>query len=501
MPMPQPYPNTTTQPYANAAAQPFPGAAFQTYPGANVLPFPQPVVPPDPSGSVPVIPPGFPGATAAMPGASASVAPQFVDSLPPGFQPFTGNIGISIARDFEPPRPPNPLPAPPRDIWAESPYRKLLSELPETTDFLLKHQPTSNITVENNTVRNEAPRRTATTIFRTRREDKRKTGGGLTGLFRSRSQRPEERNDSGEFIFMDNSAQALASYTGAQPRRTSLPPGSVGTMPASSPSTQPNAATQSTPGRPRSRATSDSSMSEPPVIPQSAPGMPYTVQNMQSTPRSVRASPGMPQYMNPNMNPNARSPVIPQPATDLLVDSTGTPLPPPPANFPPPSPPPGEAPGVQDAVVVSSNTDYASFLNHSPHRVLYQNKTYPTAVHLFEAMKYLPHREDLADRIRTAPTVQEVYQMTGSGNAEWVGEIRRNWGEVMLDVLEEVLYNKFRQHPDVRALLMKTGNRPIAYHGEPGDEYWGSNLVGGGLNVFGKALEKVRGKLRSERFS
>lgn len=73
----------------------------------------------------------------------------------------------------------------------------------------------------------------------------------------------------------------------------------------------------------------------------------------------------------------------------------------------------------------------SGFMNHSPHRVLYQNNTYPSALHLLEALKFLGHRPDLADRIRAVRDVQDVYPLSASMQ-EFV---RSDWGQVFLQTV------------------------------------------------------------------
>ena len=58
--------------------------------------------------------------------------------------------------------------------------------------------------------------------------------------------------------------------------------------------------------------------------------------------------------------------------------------------------------------------DYARFVNHSNHRVVYNNKVYPTALHLLEAMKFI-HQPALQERIPTCKDVNDKYPCTLRG--------------------------------------------------------------------------------------
>jgi hypothetical protein len=70
--------------------------------------------------------------------------------------------------------------------------------------------------------------------------------------------------------------------------------------------------------------------------------------------------------------------------------------------------------------------DLSGLLYYSPHTVVYEDELYPTALHLFEARKFLPHRPDLADRIRQCENVEQV----ASISAELAEFIRRDWSIV-----------------------------------------------------------------------
>jgi predicted NAD-dependent protein-ADP-ribosyltransferase YbiA (DUF1768 family) len=74
---------------------------------------------------------------------------------------------------------------------------------------------------------------------------------------------------------------------------------------------------------------------------------------------------------------------------------------------------------------------YAGFMNHSAHRVLYRNQTYPSATHLHEALKYLEHRPDLAENIRNCRDVKEVYPLS----AKYQQFQRPDWGELFLGLV------------------------------------------------------------------
>jgi predicted NAD-dependent protein-ADP-ribosyltransferase YbiA (DUF1768 family) len=70
-------------------------------------------------------------------------------------------------------------------------------------------------------------------------------------------------------------------------------------------------------------------------------------------------------------------------------------------------------------------------MNHSAHRILYQNKAYPTALHLLEALKFIANRPDLSERIRATPNVKDVYAVSVAMHEF----IRGDWGNVLLQMV------------------------------------------------------------------
>ncbi|KAF8589661.1 hypothetical protein K439DRAFT_326891 [Ramaria rubella] len=95
--------------------------------------------------------------------------------------------------------------------------------------------------------------------------------------------------------------------------------------------------------------------------------------------------------------------------------------------FPPVLLDPPKLSGVPVTVYRNSNLNPTS-----PHRVLYKKKPYPTAAHLFEALKYLKHRPDLAEQIRMATdSATEIGTLSMSFQME--GLVRPDWQSVWKD--------------------------------------------------------------------
>jgi ribA/ribD-fused uncharacterized protein len=73
--------------------------------------------------------------------------------------------------------------------------------------------------------------------------------------------------------------------------------------------------------------------------------------------------------------------------------------------------------------------------------------------------------------------------------------LRPDWEEVKDDVMREAVLAKFIQHPEIREVLLGTGNALLVEHTK-NDSYWGDGGHGHGKNMLGIILMEVRERLR-----
>jgi ribA/ribD-fused uncharacterized protein len=75
--------------------------------------------------------------------------------------------------------------------------------------------------------------------------------------------------------------------------------------------------------------------------------------------------------------------------------------------------------------------------------------------------------------------------------------LRHDWASVKDNVMREAVLAKFRQHADIRATLLGTGDALLVEHTR-NDRYWGDGGDGTGRNMLGTILMETREQLRSE---
>lgn len=133
--------------------------------------------------------------------------------------------------------------------------------------------------------------------------------------------------------------------------------------------------------------------------------------------------------------------------------------------------------------IESFQGDYRFLSNFHPSRMTVDGYIYPTVEHAFQSMKTAD--DEWAARIRNAYS---------PGRAKAIGRMcpmRDDWMYVRDAKMTMLVYEKFRQNPDLRGLLISTGESDIYEGNTWGDVYWGV-VNGSGENRLGKILMTVR---------
>lgn len=106
---------------------------------------------------------------------------------------------------------------------------------------------------------------------------------------------------------------------------------------------------------------------------------------------------------------------------------------PPVPRFPTPQPGMDGPPTARPPIRFSSATpQYLPFLNYSHHPIMYNDVRYPTAMHLHEALKYLPTNPAFAEHIRRCPDVGQVHALSMQLESQAPNSVRSDWLAVYL---------------------------------------------------------------------
>lgn len=136
--------------------------------------------------------------------------------------------------------------------------------------------------------------------------------------------------------------------------------------------------------------------------------------------------------------------------------------------------------------IESFTGEYRWLSNFWPARVRYWGEWFTSVEHAYQAAKFVPHDMPRFNEIQYAKRPAEAKKL-GQG-----GEIRPDWEEAKLRVMESLLEQKFTGAMAIK--LAETGDAELIEGNWWGDTFWGV-CEGKGENHLGKLLMKIRAEL------
>lgn len=139
-------------------------------------------------------------------------------------------------------------------------------------------------------------------------------------------------------------------------------------------------------------------------------------------------------------------------------------------------------------MILSFRDEYFFLSNFYPVEIKLDGIVYPNAETAFQAQKTL----DVEER-RKFSMLKNPVQAKRLGRKV---KLRDDWEEVKLDIMTEVVSQKFLQHPHLIEMLLQTGDEELVEGNKWGDRFWGV-CKGVGENHLGKILMKIRDAYKS----
>lgn len=130
--------------------------------------------------------------------------------------------------------------------------------------------------------------------------------------------------------------------------------------------------------------------------------------------------------------------------------------------------------------------------NFSAFALQWCGRRFDTSEAAYHWMKFA-HTDEawIQEAIRTAPSAHEAFKIA-SRNAH---RYRRDWADVRVEVMRDILRAKVEQHEYVRRKLEQTGDRELVENSWR-DGFWGWGEDRKGQNMLGKLWMEIRAELR-----
>ena len=124
--------------------------------------------------------------------------------------------------------------------------------------------------------------------------------------------------------------------------------------------------------------------------------------------------------------------------------------------------------------------------NFSPHSIVYNGQKYPTAEHLYQALKF--DNPKIVAEIIDANSPLQAKIIASKYKQQRIN----NWSETKVQTMKKVLNLKLYQHPEIQDYLKST-NESELIENNPEDDFWGIG-DGNGQNMIGKIWMEIKSK-------
>lgn len=133
--------------------------------------------------------------------------------------------------------------------------------------------------------------------------------------------------------------------------------------------------------------------------------------------------------------------------------------------------------------------DYGWLSNSAPYPISVDGKMWYSAEHYFQSTKF--HDITVQRQIHRTRSAAQMLEIASNPKLR----IRRDWDEVKIDFMEKAVRTKYTQLPELKMLLLGTGDAPLIAHSDE-DSYWYDGGDGSGRNILGLILMDLRDSLR-----
>lgn len=136
----------------------------------------------------------------------------------------------------------------------------------------------------------------------------------------------------------------------------------------------------------------------------------------------------------------------------------------------------------------SSRAEFGEFSNFWLAPIELDGKTWKSSEHYYQAQKFAGTKHETA--VRKASSPMDAARMGRRKDLP----LRSDWERVKDNVMRKAVLAKFTQHPELKEILLSTGNAKLIEHTE-NDSYWADGGNGTGKNMLGIILMEVRKQL------
>lgn len=142
---------------------------------------------------------------------------------------------------------------------------------------------------------------------------------------------------------------------------------------------------------------------------------------------------------------------------------------------------------MSESPIIEFRQEFGFLSNFYPCRIQYAPLWYASVEHAYQAAKCRDSSD--AMRIRNANGPGLAKRM--GKEVEMMGLARKDWPQIKLSVMADLLWQKFVLNDELRGRLVATGDRTLIEGNHHGDKFWGQ-VGNAGHNHLGNLLMRLR---------
>jgi hypothetical protein len=133
--------------------------------------------------------------------------------------------------------------------------------------------------------------------------------------------------------------------------------------------------------------------------------------------------------------------------------------------------------------------EFYIFSNFSSFKLRWKEYDWMTSEHAYHSEKF--DDKKLLEELKNTRSAHEAMALAYANRDSY----RKDWDDIKLEVMKEILHTKVAQHPYVKKKLLESGNKKLVENSWR-DDYWGWGPNKDGANHLGKLWMRVRDEVR-----
>jgi len=135
--------------------------------------------------------------------------------------------------------------------------------------------------------------------------------------------------------------------------------------------------------------------------------------------------------------------------------------------------------------------EFYVFSNYSSFAIEWKGKIYPTSEHTYHSEKFVD--ENIKEQIRNTRSAHDSQKLAEANRDKY----RKDWSEVRLEIMKDILRAKVKQHSYVKKKLLESGEKELVEDSWR-DSFWGWGPNKDGENHLGKLWMEVREEFKKD---